>query len=236
LDGLSYTRTIIDSWTKLSAAVGAVPDGGTATFALGATFDCDYDFRIGLVCDPHDTRHRTVTIHGNGATCNAQHSGIFFYLRQGGYASTCHVTLTLDGMTLKNGAPPVCMGSFSCYFGGAVFNDGGTVAISSIVFEGNDSDGGGAIYNKNGSITIRHSTFTSNSVDTVNGQGGLGGAILCDGCILDVGNCTFRGNSAKYAGGAIYTDMLTEALVASVTSPPVITIADSTFSQIRKTK
>jgi hypothetical protein len=57
---------------------------------LAANFNCDYNSQIDIV-DGQD-----VTIHANRAICNAQQEGRFFGVYDG-------ATLTLNGMTLKNG-------------------------------------------------------------------------------------------------------------------------------------
>ena len=63
--------------------------------------------------------------------------------------------------------------------GGAVFNDGGSLAISNSTLSGNEAlhGRGGAVFNRNGSLTIASCTLTENSAD----QGGRGVYSLADG-------------------------------------------------------
>jgi hypothetical protein len=90
--------TLIGSWTELKTEI----DGGfSGTITLAANFNCDYNSEIDI--DPSGRRTalieigngQDVTISANGAVCNAQQGGQFF--RVAG-------TLTLNGMTLKNGS------------------------------------------------------------------------------------------------------------------------------------
>jgi hypothetical protein len=88
LDGLSYTRTIVSSWTALRAAIEAVPAGSSCTFALsGSTFKCDYDSQIVLKSGAH------VTVLGQGAILDAKQSGRFFFVSGPG------ASLALDLLT-----------------------------------------------------------------------------------------------------------------------------------------
>jgi hypothetical protein len=127
---------------------------------LVANFNCNYNSQI--VVDGQD-----VTIHANGAVCNAQQRGRFFQVNRG-------ATLTLNGMTLKNGytdsvvsvftlcfcgwpfvtllqhplpSTHLCntaantsatpCGKLFCNKGGAILNLGGTLNINGCTFEGN---------------------------------------------------------------------------------------------------
>ena len=104
--------------------------------------------------------------------------------------------------------------------GGALFNNGGTVTITSSTFTANTVNGfgGGAIRN-GGTLNIVNSTFTENTA-TVASQGG--GAILIDSGAVNITGSTFSGNSSQNTdgGGAIYHRGGGELL----------SITDSTFS------
>jgi hypothetical protein len=78
----------IGSWTALKTAIA----GFSGTITLAANFTCNYNSRIIIV------NGQDVTIHANGAVCNAQGGGQFFRVKTSGS------TLTLNGMTLKNGS------------------------------------------------------------------------------------------------------------------------------------
>ena len=80
-------------------------------------------------------------------------------------------------------------------FGGAIYNDEGTLSISDSTFSHNSADTGGAIYNKIGTVSISDSSFSGNLA-------GWGGAISNYG-ELSISDSSFSGNSANW-GGAIY--------------------------------
>lgn len=85
--------------------------------------------------------------------------------------------------------------------GGAIFNQDGTVDISSATFTLNRSQGdAGVIFNEGDStLTVQRTTFDRNSAD------GNGGAIVNnDFSQLTIDEVTFSNNSADGDGGAIY--------------------------------
>jgi hypothetical protein len=76
------------NWTELKAAIGENPSGN---FTLPSDFDCsDYSSLIEI--------KGKVTVHGNGAVCDAGQQGFFFFLSSSGSS------LTLDWMALRNGS------------------------------------------------------------------------------------------------------------------------------------
>ena len=81
---------------------------------------------------------------------------------------------------------------------GAIFNNGGTMSVSSSIFKSNTASAyGGALYNNVGTMSIIGNTFTSNHAT-------LGGGAVINNCgKFSVINNNFTKNSAKY-GGAIY--------------------------------
>jgi hypothetical protein len=91
----------IGSWTALQTKI----EGGfSGTITLAANFDCNYNSEIDIV------KHQDVTIHANGAVCNAQQGGRFFDVIAG-------ATLTLNGMTLKNGSASTVSVFALCFCG-----------------------------------------------------------------------------------------------------------------------
>ena len=80
-------------------------------------------------------------------------------------------------------------------FGGAIYNNEGTLNISDSAFSHNSADTGGVIYNRDGTVSISDSSFNGNSA-------GWGGAISNYG-ELSISDSSFNGNSANW-GGAIY--------------------------------
>ncbi len=87
--------------------------------------------------------------------------------------------------------------------GGAIYNEDGTVAISSVLFNQNHSMGdAGAIYNQgNSTLTLSKTTFDLNTADV------RGGAIFNnDFSSLTIDQTTLSNNSAKTDGGALYNN------------------------------
>jgi predicted outer membrane repeat protein len=115
--------------------------------------------------------------------------------------------LALNGLTLTGGVG---------YWGGAIFNEGGTLTVTNSTFSNNSNDlsadhrggRGGAIYNYSGTATITNSHFSHNSADS-------GGAIYNGYEVsfwsgyadlpasLTITNSTFSDNTADSGGGAI---------------------------------
>lgn len=98
-------------------------------------------------------------------------------------------------------------------YGGAVFNDGGTVYMEDTTISSNRSRfSGGAIYSQGGTLEIVDSTITGNSSDfghyTPGGnQPGFGGGLVLTGnAILTASNVTLSNNFALREGGALYLD------------------------------
>lgn len=84
--------------------------------------------------------------------------------------------------------------------GGAIHTKYGTIFISNSILSNNTSSRGGAIYNEYGTIDIKNSLFDKNKMTPT---GELGGAIKNWGT-LNVDNTTFSNNDGGYEGGAIY--------------------------------
>lgn len=120
-------------------------------------------------------------------------------------------TLDVSGLTLADGSA----GSGA---GGAIQNNGGTVAVTETAFLRNSAFAGGAIENTNGgTLTITSSTFSGNSALP-------GGAVSnLRGAAVTITNSTFVGNSAA-VGGAIYTQNVGTIRVTNTT------FADNTAS------
>jgi hypothetical protein len=96
-------------------------------------------------------------------------------------------------------------GNASNEFGGAIYNESGTLAMTSVYFEYNGAEWGGAIYNED-TMTLRSSHFLDNEAYE-------GGAIYSDDTATVVGT-TFTDGNAEY-GGAFYNDDV--ATLSSVT-------------------
>jgi len=81
-------------------------------------------------------------------------------------------------------------------FGGAIFNNTGTVNVTDSTFLNNSAFFGGAI-SSNSALTVKGSTFSGNSAFGASGSNGRGGAIhIGTGGTLVATNSTFVGNAA----------------------------------------
>ncbi|HEX5036568.1 MAG TPA: choice-of-anchor Q domain-containing protein [bacterium] len=142
----------------------------------------------------------TLTVNGSGAESTVIHGG-------GGVVSdpdrafdvSGAANFTLNGVTIRNGAPP--MGS-----GGGVALDGtGNLTIDSCLFlenhAGVQSSGGGAVNNTSGSPTptaflVRSSVFRANFADR------QGGGLFSTGADLTIEDSEISGNAGASGGFA----------------------------------
>jgi hypothetical protein len=85
--------------------------------------------------------------------------------------------------------------------GGAINNNGGTMAIYTCVFYRNHAKHGGAIDNWQGIMALHMCAFNDNRA--IHTLGSSGGAINCDQGTVEIRACTFDRNHAAY-GGAIH--------------------------------
>jgi fibronectin-binding autotransporter adhesin len=121
--------------------------------------------------------------------------------------------VSISGVTFRGGSvgTPADDGS-----GGAIYDDGGKVQISSSAFTDNTADGtddepshdygeggyGGAIYAEDGELSVNASSFTDNTAaggysSSVYEEGGYGGAIYSEDGELTVTSSSFSGNTAS---------------------------------------
>ena len=111
------------------------------------------------------------------------------------------VTVSISGLTIANG--------YTTGDGGGIFNDSGTLTVSSSTIAHNSAEYGGGIWS-DGTLTVTSSTITSNSADIG------GGAIAGAGTMTTVTSSTITSNSAEYGGG--------------ITSDGTLTVTDSTIA------
>lgn len=112
------------------------------------------------------------------------------------------VSVTIDGLTLKDGAT-------SDGSGGGIYNDGGALTVSNSILSVNVAFYGSGIYNDQGTVTVHNSLLNNNSAIT-------GGGIYNDG-ILTLSSSTLNGNSASSFGGGIFnpgTMMITNSTLS----------------------
>ena len=123
-------------------------------------------------------------------------------------------TAEMFGLTVRNGS------EFGGVGGGGIYNEGGTVMLSSSTVSGNTAGNpGGGISNNQGTITLTNSTVSGNSAP-------LGGGIVDanPGAVITLANSTVSGNSASNNpasfgdGGGIYNEGQTVILNSSTVS------------------
>jgi predicted outer membrane repeat protein len=129
----------------------------------------------------------TVTIDGGGQVAvDGKGVTTLFEVDQNARAAFTGLTFQ-HGSASQQGVPS---------FGGGLINYG-SVQISDCLFTANSAADGGAIENVAGFMTIARSTFSGNQATMT-----WGGAIT-NSAILQIGSCTFAGNTAVTAGGAV---------------------------------
>ena len=126
------------------------------------------------------------------------------------------VTLTLRGLTLAHGSHQGEIGrdggeledgkNGSPAFGGAIFNDGGTLIATQVTFATNTVAGG------NGGLGANGQFLGANGRDGGRGGAAKGGAILNRLGTLLLTNCTFVSNNAVGGGGGAAGDGLNATL------------------------
>ncbi len=119
-----------------------------------------------------------VTLNGPGASALAidgdGKSGIF--------ETAPRSALALNDLTLRNASAPPNV------FGGAIYNNTGSLTIRDCVLSGNRASAGGAICNAGGALVIERSTFSGNTATDFSG-----GAIYSTG-LIRASDSTFSGN------------------------------------------
>jgi hypothetical protein len=174
-------------------------DAGTYTLTV---IDNDTDGPNGL---PSITSSLSIT--GVGAeTTSIERDGNARPFRLIHVAATGH--LTLNGLTLRGGmffftGPPL---------GGGLFNNGGTVTITSSTFSGNSGRFGGGLYNASGTVTLTNSILSRNVGTAGGGLDNAGGAVT-------ITQSTLANNLGSAVGGGILNE-----------AGGTVTITDSTIA------
>lgn len=165
------------------------------------------------------TIDETLTIDGSDVA-NLEISGInassIFRISSGTAVTLTNLTVTGGDATGGSDCPTSCGGAIysegqlslvatmlkfnDAQAGGAIYNDGGTLAIEDSAIYGNDAENGGGVLNSDGQVTIHNSTFAGNEAFSEFGVFLFGGGIFNDG-MLTIHNSTFSNNSAPFGGG-----------------------------------
>ncbi len=109
-------------------------------------------------------------------------------------------------------------------YGGAIYNEAGTLNVNDSSFHSNQSHGqnggggGGGIYNASGTVLVTNSSFLNNSSSNGGGISNMQGTVVVE-------NCVFSNNHGIQWGGAIFS---AGAFLYGYSSS--LTIEDSVFS------
>ncbi len=207
-------------YPTIQSAVDGAANGDTILLADGI-----YTGPGNVDVDPRGKNLTITSAHGAAATVidcggsNAVHRG--FYIHSG-------ETITISGLTVKNGSNPSGSGGAiynsatltltDCVLtgnsvanptttasnsnsGGGLFNSG-TATLTGCTVSGNAAVFGGGIYSFHGagiSLTLTRCTLSSNSV-AGGPYGGYGGG-LYGGSAVSAVNCVISGNTTDYAAG-----------------------------------
>ncbi|HSH95027.1 MAG TPA: right-handed parallel beta-helix repeat-containing protein, partial [Roseimicrobium sp.] len=201
---LSGNATLVNvgALGKIQNGVDAVGSGGQVNVAAGTFYE---NVRIiGKALTLTGSGSGVTIVNGNAdKSIDGSGDGTVFFISAGGQ------TVTLDSLTITNGRG----NSGSQNFGGGVYNNGGTVAISNSTISGNSASGsfsaGGGIYNNSGTVEITNSTISGNSSSSTTFSSYGGGIYNNGGATVEINNSTISGNSASstsyYAdGGGIF--------------------------------
>ena len=112
------------------------------------------------------------------------------------------VTLSVEGVTVRNGAAANTAWDHNAY-GGGILNWEGTLTIVNSIISGNSANSGGGIYNR-GTLTIANSTIFRNSTSS------HGGGVFNSSGTTNVSNTIIAGNSATASGPDVAGDFVTE--------------------------
>ncbi len=123
-----------------------------------------------------------VIIHGNGATLTRSGSVAFRILQV-----ATNSTLAIDHLTISNGAVANVFTGNS--YGGAIYNNGGALTISSCAFNLNSVKG------------LKGADGISVEVNGNNGDDAVGGAINCYGGSITATSCSFTNNTVSGGDG-----------------------------------
>lgn len=143
----------------------------------------------------------------------------------GGTNDAYHVLLTVnrtsacvvDGFTISGGRADgsgtalVTTPATTVYrgFGGGIYNEGSSPAISSCILLANNGDNGGGMYNSNSNPTVTFCTFLANMISS------YGGGICNYSSSPTLSFCIFSANSAGNNGGGMFNITSSNPVVSS---------------------
>ncbi|MHC4498099.1 MAG: right-handed parallel beta-helix repeat-containing protein, partial [Planctomycetota bacterium] len=196
----------------IQSLIDAAENGDTVVVPPGAYFgdgNRDLDFKGKAITlrsiDPNDPNIVAATAIVCQGTETEEHRGFHFQMNEDANSVLNGFTIT-KGQALRGGAI-YCNNSsptiINCVFlnnsapwGGAIRNWNSSPKVSNCTFSENAATFGAGISNYNGTPSVTNCTFIQNRAEI------WGGGMTnrdCDG--MTVADCTFIGNSAKYAAG-----------------------------------
>jgi len=192
---ITSTKVVSQSTTLDASGQQVTLDGGSATRFLLTTYQIPAQTTSGIQLT---LRHLTLQ--------HFRASDLGGAIRLVYQEPSRWTTLTVDDVTFFDN---VALAAGADVGGGAIYAQGGNVAITNSRFYYNRGGNGGALGNLQAVFDIADSVFQGNSTHaTVSGAGGHGGAIYIDGSslgLLKIRRTSFVGNSAAALGGAIHT-------------------------------
>jgi parallel beta-helix repeat protein len=135
--------------------------------------------------------------------------------------TSCEVTECYDGgiITNFNSSPDISYCEMTDNVGklgaGIAMEDFSSPTVTHCTISGNSAPVAGGVYVKTGCAPVfEHCVIDTNSLNTVNGKGG---AIVVDAAQITLRNCTVNQNVSTGAGGGIYVENESFAVIESTT-------------------
>lgn len=186
-----FKELIVNTWGELQTAINDAIDNRVSPTIITLGSDIVADTVDSAIVIP---ANKNVSINLNNHTINRNLSlavadGNVIVVNAGG-------ELYIYGK--REAGEKITGGYNSSNTGGAIYNNGGTLSVSSCVIADNKAINGGAIYNaNNGKVDLSSATLTNNTATN-------GGAIYNDSGEINNTYALYENNTATN-GGAIYT-------------------------------
>ena len=193
---------------------GAGPDANTGNCSIASgTLGTNDTIHFDLATFPNgggntitlaDASTSTLSIYAANLIIDATANGQVVIQRPSGAANKFGIvgdftagSLTLNHLTLSNGAGGVCAGDYGGGGGIGICATGVNLTLNNCTLSGNSSDNrGGGIWSEYGSVTLNNSTLSGNSASSKDG-----GGIFSNNVTGTLNNSTVSGNSAPNGGG-----------------------------------
>ncbi len=257
LTGNSVLVNTADSSKKTGSGGGAAAVNASSLNATDSSFSgntCDYMGQGGGLYLSASTAV-LVNVSADGNQAYGAGSGGGFYAEgstfswHGGHANDNIYTYDGGGLKLKETATSITnvriSGNTPSASGGGIYCYLGSLSLSDVTVEGNDSGDGGGIYlydtpstltrvtvsrnrahrygggihNYRNTLTLEQATVSGNFNDgsAINGNQGYGGGISNDSGSLIAGSSTIDSNISSGTGGGIYNDFSSTVSLTNVT-------------------